>query len=125
MARDTLDHAHAEVLAFLRTSGTTSPIAGVTAVYGFHPAPGSVEAPICLVVTPAAVDPEEWTFSVAVLVDISTDAEARQTTLRRVMTDVENALDHRWGPSNWKIERLPQLPTIVAEWLVTTGREDF
>lgn len=127
MGRASLSAAKAELFAFLHVADTesTSVVDGVAAIYDHHPGRGEMKKPITVTVTPALVTPDDWVFAVRVFASIETDAGAVEETLEQVVTDIEALVSNRFGPSDWKIDPHPTLEeTLLAEWLITCGRED-
>lgn len=119
MARTSIAAAKAEL--FAQIDGVT----GATAVYSFEPGAGQMLRPLPVAISTAGVDPDFWTFAVRIYADTSTDAKGAQDALDALMTAVEAEVDDHWGPVNWVVVSHPEIQDVlVAEWLVSCGRED-
>lgn len=118
MARDSLAAAKADLFAQLGS------VPGVTAAFDHEPEPGEMVMPITLAVSTAGMSADFYAMRVRVYASLDQSAKTTQDLLDAIIDEIDATVSDHWGPSDWTVTPDRELVAMVAEWLVTAGRED-
>ena len=119
----TLAQARSDLFARFFSGGVPT-IANVVVALDYEPPRDEITAPVTLTVSSAGITSTDWRVATRLYVKVSGSAEIAQELLETVLMDVDDAVDSRYGPSEWRIRLLEGDGLLQAECIYERGRED-
>lgn len=119
----TLAQARTDLFAFF-FSGDEPTIDDVVVALDFEPPRDEITAPVTLTVSSVGVTTTTWRVAVRIYVKVSGSAEIAQDLIETVLIAADDAVDSRYGESEWRIRLLEADGLLQAECIYERGRED-